>query len=102
MSKNNPVWPQVKRSFGTFVDKARRTIGKVIVIGAGSAVCLYSMYEIAFSGVMAIQRPSLIQIVVGCIGLCSYIVLGILTFLYFILKVVPFIWNGFHIRDLKL
>lgn len=101
MSKNNPVWPQVKRSFGTFVDKARRILGKVILIVVGSSACLYSMYLVAFTNVMY-GKPSIHNIAVCMIGVLSLSGLGICSFFYIILKIIPFIWNGFHIRDLKL
>lgn len=102
MSKNNPVWPKVKRSAIELVANARIILGRLVLIGAGSSIVLYSMYMIAFEGWMNVRNPSAFIIFFGCIGLCGHIIIGLVSFMYFILKVVPFIWNGFNFRDLKL
>lgn len=102
MSKNNPVWPKVKQLALDLVAHVRVILGRLLLIGAGSSIVLYSMYMVAFGGWMNVRNPSAFIIVFGCIGLLGIMFMCLVAFMYFILRVVPFIWNGFNFRDLKL
>ena len=102
MSKNNPVWPKVKRTAIAGLNNFREYLGKIVIIVSGAAIGGNSVYSIFFTDLMSVKHPSGWQIVNGLIGILvsGFLFIGIA--LYFFLKVIPFIWSGFKIHHLKI
>jgi len=90
MSKNNPIWSRI-----------REGIGKVIVTLPLIIWFPYAGYTFAFGGLLN-QTPSLYGLLIVLTGGIFNVAIILFCGFYFINNIIPFIWNGFRIRYLKL